>query len=174
MNVSLQAAETAVKQWTLEAESEALGLTPPAGYEVRFDSPVSLRLSIRRVGEEFFLDAEASVTATYTCVRCLAEFAEPLTAPVSVIVHRVQAPKEQGGELDLYVEVPLGTAEFDVEPWVREALLLAVLPTPHCRPDCKGLCAHCGANLNEESCRCHAPEPDPRWDGLRQLKTTKR
>jgi uncharacterized protein len=42
---------------------------------------------------------------------------------------------------------------------------------PHfveCRPDCKGLCPRCGANLNDGPCTC-PPETDVRWDALKRL-----
>ncbi len=39
-----------------------------------------------------------------------------------------------------------------------------------CRADCAGLCAGCGANLNDEECRCAPPEPDTRWSKLSELK----
>jgi uncharacterized protein len=90
---------------------------------------------------------------------------------VSVIVHRVPAPREQPAELEPYVEVPLGAVEFDLGPYVREALLLTAPDTPHCREDCRGLCAHCGVDLNEEPCRCEGREPDSRWEGLKRFKT---
>ena len=36
-----------------------------------------------------------------------------------------------------------------------------------CRPDCRGLCAQCGADLNEGSCGCEAEATDPRLSALR-------
>lgn len=171
MDVSLQAVEAVARELQIEASPAEIGLTPPAGYEVKFDSPVGLTVSVRRVGEEFFLDGAASTQGTYVCVRCLREYTEPLEVPVNLVVHRVAELKEQTSELDLYAEVPIGTAEFDLGPYVREALLLAVPANPHCQPDCKGLCGQCGADLNSEPCRCEGREPDPRWDGLKELKT---
>jgi uncharacterized protein len=51
---------------------------------------------------------------------------------------------------------------------LREELILAVPPFVECRPDCKGLCPRCGANLNDGPCDC-PPRSDPRWDALRGL-----
>ena len=39
-----------------------------------------------------------------------------------------------------------------------------------CRPDCAGLCAQCGANLNEDPEHAHEREPSPRWAKLSELK----
>jgi len=35
-----------------------------------------------------------------------------------------------------------------------------------CRPDCRGLCARCGGDLNLGECTCEEPRIDPRWEGL--------
>jgi uncharacterized protein len=52
-----------------------------------------------------------------------------------------------------------------LRPLVRDALLLELPLAPLCREDCRGLCAHCGADLNDGPCDC-APPRDPRWDAL--------
>lgn len=171
VKVSLQAAE-AVEQAVAERVGPTeIDLVPPAGYEVRFHEAVEVRLGVRRVGEEFFFTGEARANVLLRCVRCTREFVSRVEAPLSVIVHRVPAPREQPAELEPYVEVPLGAVEFDLGPYVREALLLAAPETPHCREDCRGLCAHCGVDLNEEPCRCEGREPDSRWEGLKRFKT---
>jgi uncharacterized protein len=41
---------------------------------------------------------------------------------------------------------------------------------PLCRDDCSGLCAECGANLNDNPDHSHGPRLDPRWDALRGLE----
>jgi uncharacterized protein len=61
------------------------------------------------------------------------------------------------------------THEIDLSFGVRESLLLALPMKVLCSEDCKGLCPHCGANLNEESCDCVAETIDPRWAELRKL-----
>jgi uncharacterized protein len=44
---------------------------------------------------------------------------------------------------------------------------LSLPSSPVCRPDCKGLCPHCGQDLNEGSCDCHTEAVDPRWAALK-------
>ena len=39
-----------------------------------------------------------------------------------------------------------------------------------CRSDCRGLCPHCGVNLNQEECRCETHAADPRLAPLARLK----
>jgi uncharacterized protein len=44
--------------------------------------------------------------------------------------------------------------EIDLEPFVRETLLLEKPLRCVCRPNCRGLCPECGANLNITDCGC--------------------
>jgi uncharacterized protein len=59
--------------------------------------------------------------------------------------------------------------ELDITDDIRDTLLLALPMKMLCTEDCRGLCAGCGANLNEEPCRCAASGADPRWEALRKL-----
>ena len=63
-----------------------------------------------------------------------------------------------------------GEREIDLEPHLRDELILLVPMYFECRPGCKGLCAGCGANLNDADCQCSTQDMDPRWDALRALK----
>ena len=66
-----------------------------------------------------------------------------------------------------------GALYLDVAAIVWEQFVLALPPNPLCRPDCKGLCPECGANLNEGMCACSRDEGDPRMAVLRGLKIRK-
>jgi uncharacterized protein len=61
------------------------------------------------------------------------------------------------------------TGLLDLEPLIREEMLLAIPINPICRPDCKGLCPVCGENLNESQCSHEDEEVDPRLSVLRTL-----
>jgi uncharacterized protein len=69
-------------------------------------------------------------------------------------------------DLDLF---PYEGEAIDLEPLVREQVILAVPYAPLCREDCKGLCPQCGVDLNTGSCRCEKPI-DPRFEALKGLK----
>jgi uncharacterized protein len=55
---------------------------------------------------------------------------------------------------------------IDLEPAVRDALVLDLPLAPLCEDDCLGLCAVCGANLNGDPSHAHGPAMDVRWAGL--------
>lgn len=53
---------------------------------------------------------------------------------------------------------------------LKEQVLLSLPMKVICRSDCRGLCPHCGANLNQEQCRCERHSSDPRLAPLARLK----
>jgi uncharacterized protein len=55
---------------------------------------------------------------------------------------------------------------IDLEPLVREAIMLELPLAPLCRVDCSGLCPTCGAELNDGACDCKDDDRDPRWAAL--------
>jgi uncharacterized protein len=69
-------------------------------------------------------------------------------------------------DLDLF---PYDGETVDLEPLVREHLVLAVPYAPLCREDCKGLCPQCGIDRNTATCACEKPG-DPRFAALKGLK----
>ena len=55
---------------------------------------------------------------------------------------------------------------LDLTEVVRQDLWLNLPTSPACQPDCKGLCSHCGQNLNQGSCGCKTQIADVRWAAL--------
>ena len=55
---------------------------------------------------------------------------------------------------------------IDLEPVLRDSVVLDLPFAPLCRPDCAGLCVECGANLNQNPEHGHDEATDPRWSGL--------
>jgi uncharacterized protein len=132
----------------------------PTGAGIR----VTGRLSSAGSGRYYFSGRLDGATRQ-ECRRCLV----PVESVVHADVHVLFAMP--GGEDDDDPDVfPVGGAKGDVidlRPAVREQWLLEVPPFAECRPDCRGLCPNCGADLNAGACGC-ASETDPRWDALRK------
>jgi len=98
------------------------------------------------------------------CMRCL----EDARRTAAVDAREIDQP---GGGEDLDSPYLDEAAQLDLRGWARDALLLALPTQIVCRDDCLGLCAVCGANLNEAGAQHgHEHEPDPRWAALRELK----
>lgn len=113
--------------------------------------------------------ATGSVSAPWQgeCRRCLA----PVSGTLSVEVREIYRPR-QPGEEDDEETYPLSGDQLDLRPLARDALLLNLPLAPLCRSDCAGLCASCGADLNEGPCGCPPPSRDARWAGLDTLRNS--
>ncbi|MDH4045170.1 MAG: DUF177 domain-containing protein [Gemmatimonadota bacterium] len=99
-----------------------------------------------------------------TCRRCLVPFTLDVDDTVSLLF-----TEDEDNDDPAAVIVPPRTADIDLGDAVREALILAIPEFPLCRDDCRGLCAGCGADLNQGACGCR-PETDLRWGPLHVLQ----
>jgi uncharacterized metal-binding protein YceD (DUF177 family) len=98
----------------------------------------------------------------------------PVTEPVRAKVHLERV--SDGVVDELFETEPVEGETYrlehdllDLEPLVRDALVLELPHTPLCDPDCRGLCPNCGTDRNTSSCDCADVDPDPRWAALRSL-----
>jgi uncharacterized protein len=63
---------------------------------------------------------------------------------------------------------------IDLSQMIVEQIVLALPMKPLCKPDCRGLCALCGANQNLASCECAPEDTDPRWAPLKMFQKSRR
>jgi uncharacterized protein len=125
--------------------------------------PVRLDIS-RTTGNGWALRLRYEVSISGPCVRCL----EPAQPRFEVDAREVEQPGVPDEELSSpYVDE---AGELDMAAWARDALALSLPPKITCRPACAGLCAECGANLNEDPGHAHEPAPDPRWSKLSEIR----
>jgi uncharacterized protein len=98
------------------------------------------------------------------CFRCLGDAV--LDVPVEVREYQAASP---GGDEELLSQY-LADDKLDLSAWARDAIALELPDKILCRPECAGLCAVCGKNLNDEPHDHGEPEPDSRWSALAELK----
>lgn len=107
------------------------------------------------------------------CARCLDAVGRDIKRDFDLL-YRPQgadAGREEISVTEAEAEIGYYTGDgVQLEDILREQLLLDVPIKTVCREDCKGLCPHCGQNLNQGSCKCVAEQSDPRWDALRDLR----
>lgn len=136
--------------------------------EAEFVDPVRIALEIYRQGEQLQVRGTASVAIRQTCVRCLNETTQEIGADVAVVA-RAQAQRDAGEAAPdgmIYHDGEI----VDLTGEIRELLLLEVPSAPVCRMECRGLCPHCGADLNAGPCGCGAKgSQDARWAALQAL-----
>ncbi len=123
--------------------------------------PVTLDVA-RMTGGGYSLRLRFHARLAGACMRCL----EPASPGFDIDAREIEQP---GGGEELESPYVSPDAELDLRGWVRDALALALPSQIVCREDCAGLCAECGANLNQDPDHAHEREPDPRWAKLREL-----
>lgn len=139
----------------------------------RIADPVRVVGAVRREGRAYAVEGEINGEVECDCNRCLAPARFALNLRFrDVFVRPVDFATAQESELE---DSDLDISEFDGEridllEVVREQILLAIPEQVFCRPDCRGLCAECGADLNAGACACDERETDPRWAELKKLK----
>ncbi|MFE9255898.1 YceD family protein [Streptomyces sp. NPDC006879] len=139
---------------------------------------MQIGLRLESVMEGVLVTGISVAPAVGECVRCLeplelelnARFQELFSYPDADARGRPKAEPADDAEDDedrYYVEDDL----FDLEPVLRDAVVLALPSQPVCRENCLGLCSQCGANLNEDPDH-HHDAVDIRWAALQGLVVT--
>ena len=105
------------------------------------------------------------------CVRCL----EPISDEIDVrfqelFVYDDQDHRRVGDDEEDDESSRLEDDLLDLEPLLRDAVVLALPFQPLCMDDCPGLCTECGARLADDPDHSHDAPIDPRWAGLEKLQ----
>ncbi|MCL7426718.1 YceD family protein [Streptomyces sp. NPDC057806] len=158
---------------TIDAPKD-LGLKDVIG--VPEGAPVKLELRLESVMEGVLVTGTAHALAEGECVRCLeplqldleADFQEMFSYPDADdrgrAHHAEPVDDAEEDEDRLFLEDGL----FDLEPVLRDAVVLALPMQPVCQEDCPGLCAECGARLADDPDH-HHDAVDIRWAALQGL-----
>jgi uncharacterized protein len=123
-------------------------------------APIDLDINLEAVGEGVLASGQATCSAAAQCARCLIA----LAWPVDVDFQELFVYPGRAEDAD---DVSRITGEaIDLQAVVRDAIVLDLPLAPLCEDDCLGLCAECGANLNDDPSHDHGPARDARWAGL--------
>jgi uncharacterized protein len=127
-------------------------------------TPVEADLLLESVVEGILVSGPLRGSMRLSCARCLKTFERPF----DVAVHEMFIP----GRADDGDEYPLADdgVAIDIEPMVRDAVVLSMPFSPLCRPDCQGLCERCGGDRNLQECTCGPAPADPRWEALGNIR----
>ena len=128
---------------------------------------LELDLRLESVMEGVLVSGAVTAPLTGECARCL----EPITDEVVVSLQELYAyPDSTTHDTTAEDEVSRLDGELlDLEPVLRDSVVLALPLRPLCREDCPGLCPTCGERLTDLP-PGHAHEQwDPRWAALHQL-----
>ena len=133
---------------------------------------VEVSITLKRIRETLYLEGNIRTVVGMACSRCLEAARLPISVPFKYVLAPAQPEHQEEKELNqedldfVFYEGDL----IDLDPLVIEQIILQVPIRILCREDCKGLCPHCGINLNTGSCQCHEKQIDSRLAVLKRLK----
>lgn len=134
------------------------------------DGSAACAADLLRTDASILVSASCITRFNNTCSRCLSTFTaeahftfnEEFFPVVDAFTGSRLADREQG-------DFTIGEDQvLDLDDAVRQYHLLALPMKALCRVDCQGLCAQCGANLNEGPCGCPQEHLHPAWESLRR------
>ncbi|MBI3651237.1 MAG: DUF177 domain-containing protein [Acidobacteria bacterium] len=133
-----------------------------------------LKFRATREGEEVLLRGSIQTAVQFDCDRCLTKFTLPITQNFDLLYLPGNASRKAHEEHELQDD-DLSIAYYqgqviELDDLVREQIQLTLPMSRLCQEACRGLCAECGADLNEGQCSCAAEASDPRWTALKELK----
>ncbi|MGH7474652.1 MAG: YceD family protein [Longimicrobiales bacterium] len=147
---------------------ETLPTEALAGADVRLATPVQVRLEVQQAGGDVVVRGEIGGRVALECRRCLKALELPVQEPVSALfTEQVQAAEAEGEGV---YPLPVHARMLELQELVREQLLLGAPQYALCDDACRGLCLHCGADLNQVECGCTIQDVDERWAPLRRLR----
>jgi DUF177 domain-containing protein len=122
-----------------------------------------LTMDVRLEGlhEGVLVSADVDTTAVGECVRCL----DPVSIPIQVEFQELFAYSA-----DEAFDFAVRDDHVDLEPVVRDAVVLALPFQPVCRPDCPGLDPETGEKLADHPERTPREVIDPRWAALESFR----
>lgn len=139
----------------LDGEEPAAILDFPADAEIQPVDPIRYHCHVQAVSGKLIVTGSLETRAEFTCSRCVRRFVLPV--------------REAGFEaIQSYAD---RFAIVDLTPDLRDAMILAFPVYPVCSAECRGLCPHCGRDLNRGRCRCVVSR-DNRWTELDKLAIT--
>jgi uncharacterized protein len=127
---------------------------------------IELDIRLEAVMEGVLVSGTARSPLSGECARCL----DPLTSSIEVDFQELYVYSDtRSGESAEEDERRLEGDLIDLEPVIRDAMVLALPLSPLCRDDCPGLCPECGVRLADAEPDHHHDAVDPRWAALQGM-----
>jgi uncharacterized protein len=93
----------------------------------------------------------------FACNKCAKRHIEKISVNEAERVYLLEKQHDISDFFDVYY-IDMKNMKIDISEFVRQEIILHFPTIPVCSNSCKGLCPSCGADLNDTSCDCRAPE----------------
>jgi uncharacterized protein len=169
MNIDLESLTPGAKQIS---EDEVVRFEDVNGNESKIDCHVEL--TVRKINDAIYVHADLTGEMLTFCHNCLEPAKCDVESSFDVVyretrlaIEAAEGNQATGDEELIYVSPSENQVSLDEQ--IHENLMAGIPIRIVCKDDCKGLCSHCGANLNLEKCAC-TDDVDSRWEALQKLK----
>lgn len=147
----------------------------------KFLTPLKAALRAQLIGGLVELEGQISTAVRLDCGRCLQTFEMPIESKFALTYsQREPIPEHRGSnqeELELTAEdiglIHYQGEDINLENEIQEQVVLAFPLRALCRPECRGLCPECGADLNAAECDCGRLPAGGQFDALKKLDLKK-
>ena len=148
-----------------EMREKSLDFAVPEGFGnavigVRKGSQMSIEARLESLHDGILVSGEVEASAEGECVRCLIDVSLPI---------EVEFQELFAYSVDEAFDYTVHDDHVDLEPVVRDAVVLSLPFQPVCQEDCLGLCPQCGVRLLDNPGHEHEAPVDPRWAALSGL-----
>ena len=145
-----------------EVPAGVLPLPDPESYP----NPVIIDLVIDRLENIYRIKISIRTKAKLICDRCLDDYDYEFQEMTEQIYQVGSGTLDDDEEVEI---LPVDAREIDVSGAISDVFLMSRSIRLLCSEDCKGLCPHCGTNLNHKKCKCDRDIIDPRLEKLKSL-----
>jgi len=164
MFIKLAHLEEGTHVFTGKDNAESVGLDKEI-----FSEDVSTKVTVDKRGVNYYLNIFSSAVGEFCCDRCLKKFTKEIISESKIIY--IEDITLVGTKDEDEIRYIRGEEEgIDISEDIRQLILLSIPIKMLCSEKCKGLCPHCGKNLNLGDCGCKSEIIDPRWEKLKGLK----
>ncbi|MBR6769884.1 MAG: DUF177 domain-containing protein [Lachnospiraceae bacterium] len=149
-----------------QIETELLQLSCRMGvFSVKEKTPLTLTLTNLGINKAS-VRGRMELTFAMQCDRCL----KPVSQKVVLdFIREIAGPDERAEAAEEDDQNFMDGYQLDVESLIQNECFLNLPVKVLCRPDCRGLCMQCGADLNGKECGCDTFIPDPRMARIKDI-----
>jgi len=162
MKISIQSLRNGLNIFEFDASVSDLDLQ----HESVGVDEVKVSSKVDKSDHNIVVTSDVKARLNLACDRCLERFSACFEDEYTLVYTTDKSTFEDD---EMVRHLTAGAQQIDLAEGLRESLLLSLPISCKCSPECKGICDHCGANLNIELCGCHEESYDSRWEGLRGL-----